>query len=186
MLQRVERVFGRCTAFYTVENGKEGNHLHLNILYQFGQAIDKERLLEILKSVTTLSDITVQYVNNVENMIDYMTKEEGCYQVQGGTTREMHNEDIYRIQHAMNVAGNEQRRKRPTMQVLLEKNPKNMQPSQTDCLPMWTDCLTKGCTASSQLSSPLEQRIMVSRLSLVPESRFISGMSLSGTSGNNI
>ncbi len=133
-----------------------------------------------MKSVTTLSDITVQYVNNVENMIDYMTKEEGCYQVHGGTTREMHSEDMYRIQHAMNVAGNEQRRKRPTMQVLLEKkNPKNMQPSQTDCL-------TKGCTASSQLSSPLEQRIMVSRLSLVPESRFISGMSLSGTSGNNI
>ena len=62
--QRVTRVYGRCTAFYTVENG---THPHLNILYQFGQTIEKERLLEILKSVTTLSDIVVTYVNNAEN-----------------------------------------------------------------------------------------------------------------------
>ena len=111
ILQRVTRVYGRCTAFYTVENG---THPHLNILYQFGQTIEKERLLEILKSVTTLSDIVVTYVNNAENMVDYMTKEDGCYQAHDGSTRQLHDKDIYRTQHTMNVAGNNQRHKRPS------------------------------------------------------------------------
>ena len=113
IMRRVESVFGRCSAYYTVEHGESRNHRHLNILYQFGQTIDKEILLGILKSITTLTDITTMYVNNTEAMIDYMTKEDDCYIADGGSTDELRDEDVYRIQNLLNRTGNVQRRKRP-------------------------------------------------------------------------
>ncbi len=45
VMQRIRRVYGRCTAFYTVEHGNEGTHPHMSILYQFRQAVDKDRII---------------------------------------------------------------------------------------------------------------------------------------------
>ncbi len=104
---------GQCRAYYTTEVG-DGNHLHLNILYQFEELVDRLDVTYELQSITRLSDVKVIYVtNNVQNVIIYMEKEDNHLE---GDSDNMDMyitpEQIFDIQSRLSSTGTEQSRKR--------------------------------------------------------------------------
>ncbi len=107
--------FGECATYYTFELGEYGTHPHLNILFQFSNVfVNSVELTEQLKYITGLSDIKTIEVNNVENIIEYMQKEDDHVAGDSSTTEGvLTTEDIYEIQAELSGAGSVQRRKRP-------------------------------------------------------------------------
>ncbi len=103
---------GQCRCFYTTEMGD--GHLHLNILFQFDDIVDRLAVTYELQSITRLSDIKVVTVtNNVQNVIDYMRKEDDHLEGEADNMDiYITPEQIYDIQAKFASGGHEQSRKR--------------------------------------------------------------------------